>query len=114
MAITTNYNELTPNELLGAAAKAGVLVTVDCQCPGIFVNGRHFVAKGEHVNDQVVIDGYWCGASLPEGPPPAGVQQDLRDALMAREREIEELLQATGAWSCGCDWGRTADEIAEL
>jgi hypothetical protein len=88
----TNTNELDANALLQAAAQAGVTVTVDCQCPGIFVNGKQ-------------IDGgrYRKGA-------PADVAPDLLAALTAHVDELKPLLEASGAWSCGCELGKGTND----
>jgi hypothetical protein len=74
--------ELDAIALLEAAQRAGVSVTVDCQCPGVFINGRH--------------DSGSMGR-------PEGVPDDLLEALTTRAGELEPLLTEAGWFSCGCE-----------
>lgn len=110
----TSLNELSPDSLLAYAREISVAVTVDCECPGLIVNGRQFIPEGSNINGQTVTKGYWCGDNLPDGPPPAGVPAELFATLVAREGELVPMLEAAGAWSCGCTVGLTREEIAEI
>ena len=72
---------------LEAARKAGVSVTVDCQCGGIFIDRHQFVAAG-----------FYNGT-------PTHVPPEILRALIEHAGEIEALLKAAGWWSCGCQEG---------
>jgi hypothetical protein len=70
---------------LEAARKAGVSVTVDCQCDGIFIDGHH-----------------------SDNGTPTHVPAEIRAALIEHAGELEALLKAAGWWSCGCQGGEVA------
>ena len=67
---------------LEAARKAGVSVTVDCQCVGIFIDGYH-----------------------SDNGTPRHVSPEISRALIAHAGELEALLKAAKWWSCGCKGG---------
>lgn len=67
---------------LAAANKAGVSVTVDCQCDGIFING-------------IALDD-------TNGVALTGVPAEIVFGLRAHSRELETLLRCVGWW-CGCE-----------
>jgi hypothetical protein len=77
---------------LEAARKAGVEVTVDCQCPGIFIDGHQYCAEG----------------FVSANGAPTHVPITILAALITRAGEIEPLLKAAGWWSCGCQGGEVA------
>jgi len=74
---------------LEAARKAGVEVTVDCQCPGIFIDGHQYYAEG----------------FVSANGAPTHVPITILAALITRAGEIEPLLKAAEWWSCGCKGG---------
>ena len=74
---------------LEAARKAGVEVTVDCQCPGIFIDGHQYCA----------------GGFVSANGAPTHVPITILAALITRAGEIEPLLKAAEWWSCGCKGG---------
>jgi hypothetical protein len=76
----TDLHKLLPLELLQLANAAGISVTVDCQCPGIFIDGRH-----------------------EDEERPAHIPADLWAALTGRSGELVLLLEQAGWWSCGCE-----------
>jgi hypothetical protein len=74
---------------LEAARKAGVEVTANCQCPGIFIDGHQYCAEG----------------FVSANGAPTHVSVTILAALITHAVEIEALLKAAGWWSCGCKGG---------
>jgi len=80
--------------VLDLARKAGVSVTVDCQCDGIFIDGRYQYSPGE--------------GFISDAGAPTHIAPDVLAALLEHARELEPMLKAAGWWSCGCE--RPVDE----
>jgi len=88
---------------LEAARKAGVEVTVDCQCGGIFIDGHQFSPR-----PYILDDGHGGRQHRPAefcNGTPKHVSVTILAALIAHAGEIEVLLKAAGWWSCGCKVG---------
>jgi len=73
---------------LALAKKAGVSVTVDCQCRGIFIGGH------QYAGGRFCID---IGA-------PIHVPSEVIAALIEHAIELKPWLRAYGQFSCGCEY----------
>jgi len=85
---------------LEAARKAGVSVTVDCQCDGFFIDGRQFSPK-----PYILVYGHGGHQHRPAGfvnGTPTHVPATILAALIEHAGELEPLLKMAGWWSCGC------------
>jgi hypothetical protein len=74
----------SPTTVLKAARKAGVSVTVNCGCPGIFIDGCQYL-EGQ----------FYAGE-------PTHVPAEILAALIELADELEPLLRASRWWSCAC------------
>jgi hypothetical protein len=91
MSRVDNMNQhLSPGAwaALALAKKAGVAVTVDCQCDGIFIGGHQY-AGGRFCTD--------IGA-------PIYVPSEVIAAIIEHAIELEPFLRAYGQFSCGCEY----------
>jgi hypothetical protein len=96
--MSDNLQRHDPQGILKEANRAGISVTVDCQCPGIFINDKQCCAA----------DGSGLLSQFPMGIP--NVPAEFLTALAGEVNHLEQLLRAAGRWSCGCELARIEED----